>query len=357
MKQLARTAVYWPGMVSDITNVCHKCSTCAEHLNRPPKQVNHPWMLPEKPWSRIHLDHAINFLGSNWSFRLGAVRGITTNGAAERLIQTFKQGLVKSLLPPKTALQEFLMQYRRTPLSSGYSPSELLMGRLIRTRIDTLLPSPSHIAQGKQAREATKSKMNKNSCPVEKVDFIIEVGTPCYALYYGPRRDKDPRVTRRRHLEQLRPWHASQEDAEPGDAPVFSSGTSELGRAGGISESLPEPDITNTQKQRYRNPRLPTGARIKGRCYGVWSNQWDLEYREQEEAFRRYREDSQLATKENHENLKEENEALKKVKELYLREPLSAESSATLPEELCHHEKHLSGGAEQLELYKHQVYV
>lgn len=121
------------------------------------------------------------------------MRGITTNGAAERLIQTFKQGLVKSLLPPKTALQEFLMQYRRTPLSSGYSPSELLMGRLIRTRIDTLLPSPSHIAQGKQAREATKSKMNKNSCPVEKVDFIIEVGTPCYALYYGPRRDKDPR--------------------------------------------------------------------------------------------------------------------------------------------------------------------
>ena len=44
------------------------------------------------------------------------------------------------------------------------------------------------------------------------------------------------------------------------------------------------------------------------------NSQWDLEYREQEEAFRRYREDSQLATKENHEtiaHLKEENEALK----------------------------------------------
>ncbi|KAL5505179.1 hypothetical protein EMCRGX_G006574 [Ephydatia muelleri] len=79
---------------------------------------------------------------------------------------------------------------------------------------------------------------------------------------------------------------------------------------------------------------------------------WDLEYREQEEAFRRYREDSQLAAKENHETiarLKEENEVLKKVIELYLREPLSAESSATLPEELCHHEKHLSGGTEQYE--------
>ena len=74
-----------------------------------------------------------------------------------------------------------------------------------------------------------------------------------------------------------------------------------------------------------------------------------LEYREQEEAFRQYREDSQLATKENQETiarLKEENEALKKVIELYLRDPLSAESNATLPEELCHHEEHLSGGTE-----------
>ena len=96
------------------------------------------------------------------------------------------------------------------------------------------------------------------------------------------------------------------------------------------------------------------------------NSQWDLEYHEQEEAFSRYREDSQLAAKENHETiarLKEENEALKKVIELYLRDPLSAESRETQtsretrPEELCHHEKHLSGGTEQLELYKHQVYA
>ena len=35
------------------------------------------------------------------------------NGAAERIVQTFKKSLKKSLLPPKVALQEFLMQYRR----------------------------------------------------------------------------------------------------------------------------------------------------------------------------------------------------------------------------------------------------
>ena len=86
----------------------------------------------------------------------GAPYHPSTNGAAERLVQTFKQSLRKSSLPPRRALQEFLMQYRRTPNSTGYSPSELLNSRQIRTKIDTLLPSPAHAAQGKQAREATK---------------------------------------------------------------------------------------------------------------------------------------------------------------------------------------------------------
>ena len=29
-------------------------------------------MLPEKPWDRLHLDHAINFLGTNWLVLVGA---------------------------------------------------------------------------------------------------------------------------------------------------------------------------------------------------------------------------------------------------------------------------------------------
>ena len=57
MKQLARTAVYWPQIDADIVDLCHKCATCAEHQSYPPKLPNHPWMLPEKPWSRVHIDH------------------------------------------------------------------------------------------------------------------------------------------------------------------------------------------------------------------------------------------------------------------------------------------------------------
>ena len=194
MKHLARTAVYWPGLDFDIKEQCRKCTSCGEHQNKPPKMKNHPWMLPEKPWSRIHVDHAVNFMGNNWlvivdayskypciyptttvsskstmalleetfahfgyphslvtdnasSFTSGEFqewckqRGIVhltgapyhpaTNGAAKRLVQTFKQALKKSNLPCKSALQEFLMQYWRTPLAGGYSPSKLLTGRQI----------------------------------------------------------------------------------------------------------------------------------------------------------------------------------------------------------------------------------
>lgn len=301
MKQLARTAVYWPNIDQDIESACRRCQTCAEHQNNPPKSAVHPWMLPEKPWSRLHLDHAINFLGANWlvvtdsyskypcihqtqaittratidllevdfahfgyphtlvtdnaatfkseEFKVwcndngithltGAPYHPATNGAAERMIQTFKQAMRKSSLPPKKALNQFLIQYRRTPTGSGYSPSEILNGRQIRTKIDTLLPSPAHVAQGKQAESATKSQSRETS----KLVSVYTVGDPVYAKYYGPRRDREPRwvpaiVTKRlgtrslnvkvfpngptwrRHVEQLRPRYSSEEDLEPGEEP------------------------------------------------------------------------------------------------------------------------------------------
>jgi len=123
----------------------------------------------------------------------GAPYHPATNGDAERLVQTFKQALKKSAKALKDALQDFLRNYRRTPLSTGYSPSELLNGRQLRTKIDTLLPSPAHTAQGKQAKEATKSQQSERQLPITQVAVTYKVDDPCYALYFGPRRDRDPR--------------------------------------------------------------------------------------------------------------------------------------------------------------------
>ena len=110
-----------------------------------------------------------------------------TNGAAERLVQSFKNSLKKSSLQAKAALQQFIMQYRRTPLASGYRPSELLNGRKIRALIDVLVPSPAHDLQARQNRQVNKAKRVASERPK------YSVGTPRYTLYCGPRRQKDPR--------------------------------------------------------------------------------------------------------------------------------------------------------------------
>jgi len=180
----------------------------------------------------------------------GAPYHPATNGAAERLVQTFKQALKKSDKAPKDALQDFLRNYPRPPLSTGYSPSELLNGREIRTKIDTLLPSPAHTAQGKQDKEATKSQQSERQLPITQVAVTYKVGDPGYALYFGPRRDRDPRwvpaivvkrfgtrsvnmrvVPRgpvcRRHIDQLQRRYVSPDDTEPGDTPRLSESREE----------------------------------------------------------------------------------------------------------------------------------
>ena len=339
MKQLARSTVYWPRIDFDIEDLCRKCTSCGQFQNKPDKPSIHPWMMPEKPWSRLHLDHAINFLGRNWLVLVDAYskypcihpttstssksttaileqefahfgyphtlvtdnattfmsqefqawckqRGIVhltgapyhpaTNGAAERLIQSFKQALRKSSLPPKEALQEFLMQYRRIPFASGLSPSELLNGRRIRTKIDTLVPSIPHLLQGRQSRQASKHSNTEDSEVVSKVEHHYSLGDPCYALYFGPRRDRDPRwvpaiVTKvhgtrsvnvrviprgptwRRHLDQLRPRYGSdQDDDDPCEIPTSVLST----------ETLPagtDHASSSSSMNQCNNPRLPTG--------------------------------------------------------------------------------------------------
>ena len=200
----------------------------------------------------------------------GAPYHPATNGAAERLVQTFKQALRKSSLTPKRALQEFLMQYWRTPTSCGFSPSELLNDWQLRTRINSLLPSPAHIAQGRQSKETSKSQMTPDSGGVAKVITQYKAGDPVYALYHGPRRDKNlrwvPAIVKkslgtrcfnvkvvphgpvwRPHWKQLQPRYVTDEDNEPGDV---------VDNASELSTDHPmEIPETAPQTQRHSRPK------------------------------------------------------------------------------------------------------
>ena len=339
MKQLARTAVYWPGIDAAIVNLSQRCTTCGEHQDMPAKAPVHPWIIPDKPWIRIHVDHAINFLGTNWlivvdsyskyptihqttststrattelleqdfahfGYPLAVVtdnattftsgefqewcrsRGIAhltgapyhpaTNGAAERMVGAFKKAMKKSKLAPRLALQEFLMMYRRTPTPTGYSPSELLNGRQIRTLIDALVPSPSQFAQQRQQ----KTKV----CTTAGAHF--DVGDTCYALCFRPpgstaterwvegiivkasARTYNVRIPSRgqvwrRHLDQLRVRHLDDEQpsstsSSPPSLPKPPSPLPEYGRPKPPSP-LPEYGRHNprrTQRARKPNPKF-----------------------------------------------------------------------------------------------------
>ena len=135
------------------------------------------------------------------------------------------------------------------PFEFCYSSCELLHGRQIRSKLDALFPSPPHVAQGKQARDATKDQVQEKSHLISKVTYLYSIGAPCYTLYYGPKRNKKPRwvpavVTKilesrtvnvrvypkgptwRRHIDQLRPRYGVVEDTDPGERPTLQSGNS-----------------------------------------------------------------------------------------------------------------------------------
>ena len=69
-----------------------------------------------------------------------------TNGLAERCVESFKNGMkseteVKSL---NIKLARFLLAYRNAPHSTtGEPPSQLFLGRRLRTRLDLLKPDLS----------------------------------------------------------------------------------------------------------------------------------------------------------------------------------------------------------------------
>ena len=179
MKSIARSLTWWPGIDKDIEKTVQNCQPCQQHQKSPAPAPLHPWEWPDRPWVRLHIDHAGPFLGkyflvvvdahSKWIEivvvpstathhtihnlrRIFATHGLpevlvsdnatsftssefqeftkrngihhirsapyhpATNGLAERTVQTFKNAM-KKVAPGDidTALARFLFHYRTTP--------------------------------------------------------------------------------------------------------------------------------------------------------------------------------------------------------------------------------------------------
>ena len=275
MKMLARSYVWWPGIDSDIQRKVQGCFTCQSNRPVPAKAPLHFWEFPQKPWSRLHIDHAGPFLGKYFFVLIDAYSkwlevhivnstssevtiqklqqiisthglpeqivsdngpaftshefkdymkqcGIhhirtspyhpSSNGLAERAVQTFKSSLKKLEGNVKTRLFIFLARYRVTPHSTTeLSPAELLMGRKLRTTLDLMHPDVS--------RKVT-TKLSSSSS--RKSPRTFSVGDKVFARnYHGTKIWLPPEIVQvagpvsykvktssnlilRRHIDQLR---------------------------------------------------------------------------------------------------------------------------------------------------------
>lgn len=208
MKSLARSYVWWPQIDVQIEECTKRCSSCQVVQNQPSQTLLHPWIPASKPMERIHIDFAGPFEGLTYMVIVDAyskwpeayiMRSITsertieilrsvfaryglpqimvtdngtqftstefqefvnqngivhkrsapyhpsTNGQAERFVQSLKQGMRAARSDGGSAqakLDRFLLAYRNSSHAiTGESPATLFMKRPLRIRLDNLRPN------------------------------------------------------------------------------------------------------------------------------------------------------------------------------------------------------------------------
>ena len=227
-KSRAREVMFWPSMSSDIEEKVANCSICAKvNMKMPPKEplLNHE--LPERPWSKVaadifeyknenylvtvcyyskwpHLqklqnmtsksviaclkaqiglygyfdelitDNGSNFASyefKNFAKEYGFVHTTTSphfassNGQAERTVQTVKNILKKNADPQKA-----LLVYRNTPIEGiDLSPAQMFMGRRLKTALSmaTELLKPENtktIKEKLRMRQQSQKKYHDIRC-------------------------------------------------------------------------------------------------------------------------------------------------------------------------------------------------
>ncbi|XP_036346512.1 uncharacterized protein K02A2.6-like [Rhagoletis pomonella] len=202
----------------------------------------------------------------------GAPYHPATNGQAERYVQTIKNKLIAANYTPeslKSELSKILIAYRRTihPVTNK-SPSMLMLGRHIQTRLDLLLPQNDQAKFGK-------------TLPTKRIDIGERVAVRDYLakpkwkfgvveankgdLHYSVRLDDGRKWTR--HIDQMRRSRVSIDDT-PEDSSkatgMLAGGpvSEQMGRAQNHSLSSHQtPDaVTNHSSQSSSQPHQPVEA-------------------------------------------------------------------------------------------------
>ena len=238
MKALARSYVWWPNIDADIEAQVKRCNQCQLNQPLPPVVPMHPWEWPEHPWERIHIDFAGPFMGkmfllvvdahSRWMeveivnaastqnttehlrsmfarfglpkvmvtdngscftssdfaefARRNQIRHLRTapyhpssNGLAERAVQTFKLGMKKQTNGTlQTKLSRFLFHYRLTPnATTGVAPAELMLKRQPRSHLDSIMPNMKGNITQQQEKQKTQHDAHSRVRNFKQGDSVL----------------------------------------------------------------------------------------------------------------------------------------------------------------------------------------
>ena len=318
-------------MDADIEAKVQSCYQCQENQKTPSKSPLQPWKWPEQPWSRLHIDHAGPFMGKTFLFVVDAhskwleivivpstssqitiqqlraifathglpetivsdnatsftstefkefmsrngIRHITsapyhpsTNGLAERAVQTFKEGMKKATEGDiETKLSRFLFHYRIMPQSTtGVSPAELLLKRKPRSHLNILKPNISSRVQTNQLRQKSghdqgaKDRYFRISDPVFVRNFATTGPTWLPGIVIESRGDltfhieiEDGRVFRR-CIDHIRQRTCSTDNAHTNDETEdFLPPTTDNSTAQSVNESIKSTNAPR-RSNRARNP-------------------------------------------------------------------------------------------------------
>lgn len=184
-----------------------------------------------------------------------------TNGLAERYVQIFKSKL-KSLESVKAPIEDkvkhILYRFRCTPLASGKTPAENLLGRRLRCPLDCLQPSPSDKNKNPQPQgcrsfllgQRVKSR-NYSSSHLYRYGTVVEkLGKLHYLI------ELDDGYIIKRHVDQL----AESEVPPPDDDTLLTSYSQPLPmatpQAHKNAETLVKPSACNGETP----PQVPRTA-------------------------------------------------------------------------------------------------
>ncbi len=234
-RNMVQQSIWWPGLSTEVEELCASCEVCAKHQKDQAEPLVYT-EFPDRPWQKLGTDlfeyngkpyllyvdyfsrypeinpltrmtaecvvhhskslfarHGIPeevfsdngpcYSGESFAqfsddygftHKTSSPRYPQSNGLAERTVQT-----VKNLLQKADDPYLALLQYRATPLQNGYSPSELLMGRKLRTNVpiavSNLDPKWPYLDTVKNREGIIRKKQAKNYDIHHKVHELPQI--------------------------------------------------------------------------------------------------------------------------------------------------------------------------------------